>query len=280
MAAGLRSTAPFRSSTIGARILLALTALPLSTAGSAAAQGMPRSLVAVLAHPDDEGAAGPILARYAREGVRVHLVFVTDGAQGGSHTSIPVGPELARARAEEARCSAAALGARPPIFLDFPDGKLGDFISDRSLVYRLVPRLAEELQRLGADAVVTWGPDGGTGHPDHRLVSDIVTQLARAGAPGVPERLLYMYLPAEGFRVMNPQRAEPPFLLPQAKHFTVRVPFKPEDLEAARRSTTCHRTQYADEVVQRVLPAMAAAWNGVISLVPAFSSASGNDLFR
>lgn len=28
-----------------------------------------------------------------------------------------------------------------------------------------------------ADAVVTWGPDGGVGHPDHRLVSDIARQL-------------------------------------------------------------------------------------------------------
>ena len=43
--------------------------------------------------------------------------------------------------------------------------------------------------------MITWGPDGGTGHPDHRLVSNIVTQLQRAGAPGVPERVFYMNLP-------------------------------------------------------------------------------------
>ena len=46
----------------------------------AAAQGAPRTLVAVFAHGDDEGAAAPILARYAREGAQVYLVIATDGA--------------------------------------------------------------------------------------------------------------------------------------------------------------------------------------------------------
>src|SRR5688500_5194942 len=59
-----------------------------------AAQGASKTLVAVFAHADDEGAAAPILARYAREGAPVYLVVATDGAQGGAHTSIPRGPEL------------------------------------------------------------------------------------------------------------------------------------------------------------------------------------------
>ena len=90
-----------------------------------AAQGAGKTLVAVIAHSDDETAAAPILARYAREGVQVYLLVATDGAEGGTHTTIPLGPELARARAEEARCAADALGAQPPILLGFPDGKLG-----------------------------------------------------------------------------------------------------------------------------------------------------------
>src|SRR4029077_18340699 len=85
------------------------------------AQGASRTLVAVFAHGDDEGAAAPILARYAREGVQVYLIIATDGAQGGSHTSIPRGPELARVRSEEARCAADALGIHAPILLGFPD---------------------------------------------------------------------------------------------------------------------------------------------------------------
>ena len=255
-------------------------AVMLSGPHSASGQGATRTLVAVLAHADDETPIGPILARYAREGAQVYVVVATDGAQGGANTSIPRGPELARLRAEEARCAADALGVQPPILLAFPDGKLGDFTSDPTLLYRLTARIAGELQRLRPDALITWGPDGGVGHPDHRLVSDVVTQLVRAGAPGAPQRLFHMYIPAEGFRAMNPQRGEPPLLIPEAKYFTVRVPFTPPDLDAAQRAMACHRSQFTPEVLQRVFPAQARAWNGSIALIPGLAAAGGTDLFR
>ena len=90
-------------------------------------------------------------------------------------------------------------------------------MEDRTRLFQLTARLQEELQRIRPDAVITWGPDGGTGHPDHRLVSSIVTQLVRAGAPGAPERLFYASLPVGGIRAMNPAREEPPFLIQLAK---------------------------------------------------------------
>jgi LmbE family N-acetylglucosaminyl deacetylase len=128
---------------------------------------------------------------------------------------------------------------------------------------------AEELQRLHPDALITWGPDGATGHPDHRLVSSIVTQLVRAGAPGVPKRLFYSSLPIQGMRAMNPSRGEPPLLIPQAKYFTVRVPF----------AAACHRTQFSEDKVRRVTEASRQAWNGVLPLAPWFSASTGTDLF-
>jgi LmbE family N-acetylglucosaminyl deacetylase len=173
----------------------------------------------------------------------------------------------------------ATQAEQAPILL-VPRRQAGDYIGDRALIYRITQRIAEELGRLRPDAVVTWGPDGGTGHPDHRIVSNIVTQLQRAGAPGVPQRVFYMNLPVEGMRAMNPQRGEPPLTVPQAAYFTVRVPFAPEDLEAAERSMTCHRSQFTPEVVKRVFPAAARAWNGVIPLIPAFPTAPGADLFQ
>ena len=95
--------------------LVASIAVPVVAAGQ---QAPARTLVAVFAHPDDESAASPLLARYARDGVKVHLIIATDGAAGGQQTSIPRGPQLARARAEEARCATDALGAAPPIRSD------------------------------------------------------------------------------------------------------------------------------------------------------------------
>ena len=197
-----------------------------------AGQEAPKTLVAVFAHGDDEGAAAPILARYAREGAQVYLVIATDGAQGGAHTSIPRGPELARVRSEEARCAADALGIHAPILLGFHDAQLGNYMEDPLRLFQLTARVQAELQRLRPDAVITWGRDGATGHPDHRLVSSVVTQLVRAGAPEAPERLFYVSLPAEGFRAMNPERGEPPFLIPQAKYFSTRVSFSNSGLRS------------------------------------------------
>jgi LmbE family N-acetylglucosaminyl deacetylase len=258
--------------------LAATAALTLFATSSALGQAAPKTLVAVFAHADDEVPAGPILARYAREGVQVHLIIATDGAQGGANTSIPRGPELAKVRAEEAACSAKALGIHPPILLGFPDGALGNYPADPGLLFRLTQRVHEELQRLKPDALITWGPDGGTGHPDHRLVSDIVTQLVRAGAPGVPEHVFYAYIPAEGFRAMNPARGTPPLMLPLAKYFTVRVSFTATDFDAARRSMSCHRTQYPEDVVQRVTEASRQLWNGAIAFVPLFPTSAGTEL--
>jgi LmbE family N-acetylglucosaminyl deacetylase len=245
-----------------------------------------RTLVALLAHADDEGAAAPALARYAREGVDVYLIIATDGSAGsGSHAYLvrdagPEGDALAKQRADEARCAAAALGARDPIFLGFPDGKLGDYIGDRALVGRLTERIAQEIARLRPDAVVTWGPDGGTGHPDHRLMSNLATQLLRAGAPGMPERLFYMYLPVEAFRTINPARGEPPLLFPLEKYFTVQVPFTPADLEAAKKAMSCHRSQFSPELLERMLPQQERIWNGKVAFVPAAPEISGEICFE
>lgn len=263
-----------------------VAAAGLLTAHMAYGQGTTRTLVAVLAHADDETPVGPVLARYAREGVRVYMIVASDGAQGtggaarSGSDSTARAAELAARRAEEAREAATALGVEPPILLGFPDGKLGDFIADRTLLFRLTARIAEELARLRPDALITWGPDGGFGHPDHRIVGDIVTSLVRAGAPGASERLFYMYIPPEGFRAMYPQRGEPPLVVPQAKYLTTQVPFTPADLEAAKRAMATHRSQITPEMLERVVPAQARFWNGRVPLAPAFSTMAGTDLFR
>jgi LmbE family N-acetylglucosaminyl deacetylase len=258
-----------------ALVFIALLALPDLAQGQ---QG--RTLLVVAAHADDEGPVGPMLARYAREGVRVHLLIVTDGAQGSVNAGVPPGPELAQLRVREAECAAEALGLQPPIFLEFPDGRLGDFVGDPTLLYRVTARLAQELERLRPDAIVTWGPDGGMGHSDHRIVSNLVTQLTRAGAPGATRRLYYIYIPAEGFRALYPERGVPPLLLPEPSYLTVRVSFEPQDLAAARRATACHRTQFTGDMMERMLAAMEREMNGVVTLSSAFDVTQRRDLFE
>ena len=81
------------------------------------AQTTTRTLVALFAHPDDEVAVAPILARYARERVQIYEIYVTGGEGGAGQgqmfqrpDTFKAGEDLARIRADEARCSATALG--------------------------------------------------------------------------------------------------------------------------------------------------------------------------
>jgi len=260
-------------------IIVALPALDRALFPRVLAQTPAKTLVAVFAHADDEGTVAPVLARYAREGVDVYVIVATDGAQGGSHTSIPRGSELAFARAQESRCAAGALGIQAPILLGFPDAGLGSYLEERERLPRLTMRIQEELQRLRPDALISWGPDGATGHPDHRLVSTIVTQLVRAGAPGATERLFYAGLPAEAIRAMDPGRGET-FLMPMAKYFTARIAFSTADFDRARQSMACHKTQYSADVMDRISAATRDALNGTLPLMPWLPSPSSTDLFR
>ena len=261
-------------------LLCSLLGVDSTLTSLAAAQSTSRTLLAVFAHGDDETVAAPILARYAREGAQVYMIIATDGAQGGAHTSIARGAELARVRSDEARCAADALGIHPPILLGLPDAQLGNYMEDPSRLFQLTGRIQAEVGRLRPDAVITWGPDGGTGHPDHRLVSSIVTQLVRGGAPGMPERVFYASFPPGSFHSLNPTRDEPPFFNPLPKYFSARIVFSTEDFEASRRSMTCHKSQFSDEAVQRVTDYARNTLKGEMALAPLFPTGASSDLFR
>ena len=150
-----------------------------------------RRLMAVLAHPDDESlGVGGTLAKYASDGVGVFLVTATRGG-GGRYRGRRRGDErhpgpaaLADIRERELREAAAALGIREASVFDYPDQHL-DRVDPREAVGRIVT----ELRRVRPDVVVTFGPDGAYGHPDHIAISQFTTAaiVAAADAAGVAE---------------------------------------------------------------------------------------------
>ena len=144
----------------------------------------------------------------------------------------------------------------------------------------LTMRVVGELQRLKPDALITWGPDGGSGHPDHRLVSSVVTQLVRAGAPGAPQRLYYVSLPEEAVRALNAGSGEPTYLAPSPKYVTTHIAFSPADFDASRRSMACHKTQYSEDAVKQVSEATRDALKGKLPLSPWLPASATNDLFK
>jgi LmbE family N-acetylglucosaminyl deacetylase len=143
-------------------------------------------LLAVFAHPDDESfAVGGTLAKYAAEGVEVVIVSATRGETGirGVDAS-----EAAALREAELRRAAVELGVSRVIFLGYPDGGLAGVDPDGA-----VSRLMALLRELRPQAVITFGPDGISGHPDHVTVGRWVTAAFDAlDGPEAPQRLYYV----------------------------------------------------------------------------------------
>lgn len=167
----------------------------------------PRRLMAVLAHPDDESLGfGGTLAKYAAEGAEVSLVMATLG-QGGRYrghrqgTPEHPGPDaLERMREQELRAAVDVLGIRRMHLLGYRDTQL-----DRVDPGEAIGRIAAEVRRDRPDVVLTFGPDGAYGHPDHIAICQFATAAmvvaadaswAAGGAPHQVAKLYYIAWPA------------------------------------------------------------------------------------
>ncbi|MFZ9394815.1 MAG: PIG-L family deacetylase [Erythrobacter sp.] len=221
-------------------LALAALATPLS-AQEAETTGR---VLAVFAHPDDELVVAPALAALARQGAEVTIIHATDGDQGPGVSGLARGAELGRVRSLEAACAIDALGARSSAALNLGDGQLGIAAHlEGSPARRLADFLGAYLGRN--DMVITWGPDGGYGHADHRIVSAVVTQLVQALPASERPTLLY-----PGFRAgtVPPIPELQDWAVTDPALLTERIAYETRDLAAARAATQCHVTQFAPEV--------------------------------
>ena len=147
-----------------------------------------KNILVVLAHPDDESfAMGGTLAKYAANGANVTLVCATRGEAGIEGMS-PA--EAGKIREGELRQAASALGLAEVRFMEYLDGRLA-----QANVEELTERLADLLRDLKPDVVLTFGPDGISGHPDHVTLSLRITQAFERAA--LPAARLYYLAPSE-----------------------------------------------------------------------------------
>jgi LmbE family N-acetylglucosaminyl deacetylase len=135
----------------------------------------------VFAHPDDESlACGGTLARLSDGGTRVVLMCASRGERGG-----PGGPvrsdDLGRARSEEMREAAAALGIADVVVLDHPDGDLR-----WAEVSELHAEIVFAVQDYAPDAVITFGEDGLYWHQDHIAIHERTTTALRTMGAAAP----------------------------------------------------------------------------------------------
>jgi LmbE family N-acetylglucosaminyl deacetylase len=142
-------------------------------------------LMAVLAHPDDESFGfGGILAKYAAEDIETSLVTATRGERGwfGDEREYPGLEALGQRREAELRAAAEVLAIRSVDSLEYLDGEL-----DQSHPAEVVAKIVGHLRLVKPDAVVTFGPDGSYGHPDHIAISQCTTAaIIEAASPDSP----------------------------------------------------------------------------------------------
>ena len=141
------------------------------------------TILGVWAHPDDEAylSAG-VMAMATRAGSRVVCVTATRGELGSADLDQWPLETLADVRTVEMAASLDILGVREHHWLDYPDGACAAHPRSDA-----VGRLVELISSVQPDTVVTFGPDGMTGHLDHQTVSDWTTKAFRQAAePGRP----------------------------------------------------------------------------------------------
>lgn len=126
------------------------------------------TLLGVFAHPDDEAyLMGGVMAMAVDAGRRVACITATRGDAGESADPErwPV-ERLAEIRVQELKRCLEILGVTEHEWLDLPDGGLADLDPSDP-----IDRIAATVERVRPDTVMTFGPDGMTGHPDHRTIS-------------------------------------------------------------------------------------------------------------
>ena len=166
-------------------------------------------LLAVFAHPDDETLGlGSTLARYAAEGVETSLICATRGERGwyDSEGSDPGLDAVGRIREAELNCAAGQLGIHEVCLLDYIDGDL-----DQANPEEIIGKLVSHIRRLRPQVVVTFGPDGAYGHPDHIAISQfaqgaIVCAADRNfvdAAIQAPHRVLKLYYMVDSQEVVD-----------------------------------------------------------------------------
>jgi len=175
---------------------------------------MTKTILAVLAHPDDESfGLGGTLALYSKKGYDTYSICATRGEAGTVDEEHLKGfKDTAELRTDELMRAAKHLGLKGVFFLGYRDsgmpGMEANHHPDAQInhsVDEVAGRIVKYFRELKPDIVLTFDPIGGYKHPDHIHVHN-ATKLAfekaddasfhpEAGAPFKPLALYYQVFP-------------------------------------------------------------------------------------
>ena len=182
---------------------------------------MTGTILAVLAHPDDESfGIGGTLALYSRKGYATYLICATRGEEGSMDENHLNGyKDKAELRTAELRNAAKYLGLKEVFFLGYRDsgmpGTEANKHPDAQInhpVEEIAVKIVKYIRQLKPDIVITFDPIGGYKHPDHIHVhqatvlafdkADDASFHPEAGTPFKPRALYFQVFPRHILRWM------------------------------------------------------------------------------
>lgn len=254
-------------------------------------------LLVCLAHPDDEAfPVGGALAANTSKGVSVRLVTATLGEEGeirqaGSATRETIGS----VRRQELACSVRTLGLTDHVVLDYRDsGMVGTPSNQHPDAFvnadaqQVVEQLVYQIRSFRPQVLLTFGPDGLYGHPDHIAICRHTTQAFHqaADATAFPQQLeqqtgrltthqasrLFYSVRPQGFRTamaLKLREAGVDFPLPSGERANDGVPAGDihleldvsVQLETKMACIKCHHTQLAPDWPYQRVPRAVAVHN-------------------
>jgi N-acetylglucosamine malate deacetylase 2 len=212
----------------------------------------PKTILAVLAHPDDETGFSSALAHYARLGHTVQLILAVD-ARFDTRFIEAEPDSVAKAKQRDVICSCAKLGIASPIFYSFNsmDRKHGERDGVRDAVEAgstFRERLKQSIEQLQPDLIITFGPDGEYGHPEHIIVGSLVTELLlREG--WVNQYPLYYF----GWTKSQEENGDGWVRYADDKYFNVVVKYSEEDEQRAFESIQCYTSGFSPEEIKEMI---------------------------
>lgn len=137
---------------------------------------MTKTILAVLAHPDDESfGLGGTLALYAQKGYDVYYICATRGEAGSADEEHLKGyKDTAEMRTDELMRAAKVLGLKEVFFLGYRDSGMPGMDANNHPdaqinhpIEEVAGRVVRYIRELKPDIVLTFDPIGGYKHPDH-----------------------------------------------------------------------------------------------------------------
>ena len=208
-----------------------------------------KTILAIFPHSDDQTAVGPVLLKYSKQG-KVYIIYVVDDIDTLGLDITLAGDSINHVKIAEAKCACKKLNIQP-IFLG-----MGRFIYDPrkgSKEYfiktkKLKENLQQKINDLNPDAIITYGPDGDNGHPEHRIVSSLITELILYN--GWVERYPLYYM--GWLKEKSPKEQLEGAGEVDKKYLAVEVHYSEEEEALAFESFTCYKKEFNAKQMQEV----------------------------